>query len=300
MGQSVAPLEYLLVESMGHFVPRGLGWLPSLPDFRDYTPASALANELLTQLRDIGGAGSPRAASVDLREYFLDVDDQLTLNASSACACAGLAEYFQRRANGRLLQPSRLFLYQNALRLAGHQGDIGVDLRTAIKAMVRCGIPPEHYWPYEVDRFAAQPDPFLYSFVDPYQSLQYVRLDSHESSGAENLQMVKTFLSAGFPSAFGFSVPTSLSLDADIPYRPTFDSIRGGQAMLAVGYDDRWLRGSRGALLVRSSWGAEWGDGGYGWLPYAFVEERLALEFWSFFHDDWIASGEFDMPELPQ
>jgi C1A family cysteine protease len=67
---------------------------------------------------------------------------------------------------------------------------------------------------------------------------------------------------------------------------------------LAVGYDDRWLRGSRGALLVRSSWGPAWGEAGYGWLPYAYVEERLAIDFWTLVHDDWIASGEFDVPDI--
>lgn len=284
---------------MAHFEPSGLGWLASLPDFRDFTPGSAPADELLAQLRDAGSAVAPRSARVDLREYFVDVYEQESLNASSAHACVGLVEYFERRANGRLLRPSRLFLYQNSLRLAGVQGDVGTDLRTSLKTMVRCGVPPERYWPYEVARFSDQPDPFLYSFAEPYRSVNYIRLDCRQVSGPENLQTVKAFLAAGFPSAFGFPVPSSLSDDADIPYRPTFDAILGGQAVLAVGYDDRWLRGSRGALLVRNSWGPEWGEGGYGWLPYAYVEEQLAIDFWTLLHPDWIASGEFDVPDLP-
>jgi C1A family cysteine protease len=70
--------------------------------------------------------------------------------------------------------------------------------------------------------------------------------------------------------------------------------------VIAAGYDDRWLRGSRGALLVRSSWGSEFGENGYGWLPYAYVEEHLAADFWTLFHPDWITSGEFDLPEVPE
>ncbi len=283
---------------MPQFEPSGLGWLPSLPDFRDHTPDTAPADELLSQLGEAGSAAAGRPASVDLREYFLDVDDQLSLNASSAHACASLVEYFERRANGRLLRPSRLFLYQNALRLAGVQGDCGAELRTTLKAMVLCGSTPERYWPYELERFGQMPDAFLYSFVEPYRALRYVRLDGRKASGGETLKCVKAFLAAGFPAAFGFPVPNSLSADADIPYRPTFDSIRGGQAVIAVGYDDLWLRGSRGALLVRSSWGPGWGQSGYGWLPYAFVEEKFAVDFWTLLHPDWIASGEFDLPDL--
>jgi C1A family cysteine protease len=111
---------------------------------------------------------------------------------------------------------------------------------------------------------------------------------------------VKSLLAAGFPAAFGFPVPNSLSDDGNIPFRPTFDSILGGQAVLAIGYDDRWLHGSRGALLVRNSWGTEWGEGGYGWLPYAYVEENLAVDFWTLLHPGWINSGEFYVPDLPQ
>jgi C1A family cysteine protease len=162
--------------------------------------------------------------------------------------------------------------------------------------MIRCGIPPERYWPYEASRVGEQPDAFLYSFDQPYRDIRYVRLDGRNSTGRETLQGLKAFLRAGFPCCFGFSVPSSLTDDGQIPYRPTFDSPLGGQAMVAVGYDDRWLRGSRGALLVRSSWGSVWGDNGYGWLPYAYVEERLAVDFFTLLHPAWIASGEFDSP----
>jgi hypothetical protein len=34
---------------------------------------------------------------------------------------------------------------------------------------------------------------------------------------------------------------------------------------------------------VRNSWGTGWGDGGYGWLPYKYVEDGLAVDFWSLF-----------------
>jgi C1A family cysteine protease len=284
---------------MAHYEPRGFGWLPSVPDFRDYSPEAPPASDLLKQLGEQGSANATRATSVDLRDYFIEVYDQLKLGASTAHACAGLVQYFERRAHGRLLRPSRLFLYQNALRLAGVSGDCGADLRTTLKAMIACGMPAERYWPYEVERLSAPPDAFLYCFPEPYRSLTYVRLDSPQASGARNLQTVKSFLAAGFPSAFGFAVPNSLTDDGNIPYRPTFDASQGGQSMLAVGYDDRWLRGSRGALLVRSSWGRDWGEEGYGWLPYAYVEERLASDFFTLLHPSWIDSGEFDSP-LPE
>lgn len=281
---------------MAHFLPRGFGWRPSAPDFRDLVPQSPLVSDWLRPL-GIVDQEAAAANSADLREYFLEVDDQVDLDTSPSHACIGLVQYFERRARGRLLRPSRLFLHQNALRFSGAAGShAGVDLRTTLEAMVRCGIPPERFWPYELQRRDGQPDAFLYSFDQPYRGIRYVRLDGRHSTGRETLHSVKAFLAAGFPACFGCMIPNTLTVDGQIPYRPTFDSPLGGQALVAVGYDDRWLRGSRGALLVRSSWGESWGENGYGWLPYAFVEERLAVDFFTLLHPDWIESGEFDAP----
>jgi C1A family cysteine protease len=107
---------------------------------------------------------------------------------------------------------------------------------------------------------------------------------------------VRAFLAAGIPVAFGFCLPSSLSAASDIPYRPTFDSYAGGHAALAVGYDDRRLHAGKGSLLIRSSWGESWGEKGYGWLPYAFVEQQLATDFWTILKAEWLCSGEFQQP----
>ncbi len=277
---------------MSHFLPRGFGWHPCRPDYRDYGPGSPPIVALLKRLPDRGGE---IPANVDLREYFVAVDDQLDLPTSCAHACLSLVQYFERRAHGRILRPARLFLHQNARRWAEASGG-GTDLRVTFKAMQRCGVPPERFWPYRWEHLDSQPDAFLYSFLDPYRGLHYLRLDQRNETGGEVLRRVKAFAAAGFPACFGCSIPNSLTLDGQIPYRPTFDSPLGGQALVVAGYDDRWLRGSRGALLVRSSWGSDWGENGYGWLPYAFVEERLVVDFFTLVHPSWIASGEFDAP----
>jgi C1A family cysteine protease len=94
-------------------------------------------------------------------------------------------------------------------------------------------------------------------------------------------------------------VPASISRDGDIPYRPTFDTIQGGQAVVAVGYDDQRISSTKGALQIRNSWGRDWGNDGYGWLPYAYVEEQLAADFWTVISDEWLDSDEFLRPWLP-
>lgn len=280
------------------FTARGLGWHRALPDFRDFSPQTRLVKKALRQLERPPAPRSERPSAVDLREYFPSVYDQQTLNTSSVHACVGLVEYFERRANGRNISPSRLFLYKVARRLRGWRGDTGIDLRTVLKAMRNFGMPPERYWPYEADRFDDDPDGFLYSFIDNHRSMTYLRLDAGEVDGGETLQVVRSFLAAGFPSVFGFSMPGSCSPEGEIQFRPTFDRVYGGQAVVAVGYDDRRPGATRGALLIRNSWGDDWGEGGYGWLPYAFVENKLAVDFWTLLKPDWLESGEFFRPNL--
>jgi len=59
---------------------------------------------------------------------------------------------------------------------------------------------------------------------------------------------------------------------------------------------NRRIRSDRGALLMMNSWGHKWGDGGAGWLPYTYVRERLAADFWTLLSPQWLASGDFRRP----
>ena len=276
-----------------------MGYLRDLADFRDYRPESDQIAGILKKsraLKALTAATTP--PDKNLRKWCSPIEDQGDLGSCTAHAGVGLLEYFERRAFDNYLDGSRLFLYKATRNLLGWTGDTGAYLRTTMKAMVLFGTPPETYWKYDIARFDVEPSSFLYSFAQSYRSIQYYRLDPAGVTPKQTLKNVKNYIAAELPSMFGFTVYSSFPRPGDgkidIPYPKPGEHVLGGHAVVAVGYDDNRKIGShKGALLIRNSWGKTWGDRGYGWLPYDYVEEGLANDFWSLVRAEFVGTELF-------
>ncbi len=276
----------------------GMGWRRDLPDFRDYTPKEPKVDEVMSKSKALKKAKEELDPKVVLKEWCSPIEDQGQLGSCTANAGAGLYEYFQRRAYGKHLDASRLFLYKVTRSLLGWPGDSGGYLRDTMKAMVLFGIPPERHWPYDVEDFDKEPPSFCYAFAENYKTINYFRHDPPGRSPKRVLDSVKRHLAAGLPSMFGFSVYSSMpgigEGTGEIPYPQSGDSFQGGHAVVAVGYDDKKKIGEhKGAILIRNSWGTAWGEAGYGWLPFAYVEDGLAVDFWSLVEADFVDTDLF-------
>lgn len=288
----------------------GTGWLPPLADLRDYTEDQADIKSMTSKLK-LSGSTDPKSAppSVDLRPWCSTVENQGRLGSCTAHAAVGIVEYYQCKAFGEHLEGSRLFVYKATRNLMQVTGDTGAWLRNTMAALALCGVPNEKYWPYtdESPEFDNEPPSFLYAIADNYEAIRYFCHDpvGTNVAGEHVLKRVKLFLQAKIPSMFGFYGFPSFSScpqPGGIPYPCEGERAEWGHAIVAVGYDDnkeiensRCGKKTKGALLIRNSWGEGWGEDGYGWLPYAYVENRLALDFWSLLSMGWVDTGQFGL-----
>jgi C1A family cysteine protease len=105
------------------------GWVPDLPDHRDFLIAAPLEN--LASL----------PASVDLRQQCpKEVYDQDQLGSCTANAIAGALEFDQMKQRLKTFIPSRLFIYYNERVIEHTVGtDSGAQIRDGIKSVGSIG-----------------------------------------------------------------------------------------------------------------------------------------------------------------
>lgn len=275
-----------------------LGWERDLLDCRDRHAGGTEVEAILAKSRSLKAAQKKLPTSIDLSKWCSPVENQGDIGSCTANAGVGLMEYFQRRAYGQHLDGSRLFLYKATRQLLGWKGDDGAYLRSTMKAMMLFGIPPESAWPYQEADFNIEPPAFCYAYAQSFRAMRYYRLDPLGTTPTALLKNIRTSLAAGLPSMFGFTVYSSIPAigegTGDISYPTGADKADGGHAVIAIGYDDtRKIGAYRGALKIRNSWGKEWGEKGYGWLPYAYIENEQADDFWSLVDAGFVETGLF-------
>ncbi|MEA2510175.1 MAG: hypothetical protein QOG21_2257 [Actinomycetota bacterium] len=239
------------------------GWVPDLPDFRDFRFTAPVPEGDLPE-------------RVDMRELCPPVYDQGQLGSCTANAIGGMLQFDQKKQKAQDFQPSRLFIYYGEREMEGTiSSDSGAMIRDGIKVVNTLGAPQETDWPYDTQKFVQKPPQQAYDDAQLHQALQYQRI-------GQDIGQLKGCLAAGLPFVFGFRVYESFESSAvaesgraHLPEKA--EKALGGHAVMAVGYNDHLDR-----FIVRNSWGASWGREGYFTLPYQYLlDPGLSSDFWS-------------------
>lgn len=207
--------------------------------------------------------------TIDLRRKFPPVYDQGTLGSCTANALCSLIGYLNPKLVG-----SRLFLYYNERKLENNiSDDTGSYLHDGIACLIKYGICQESLWPYIINKFAIKPTEICYTNALNHQALQVSNIDN-------NLLTMKTSLMKGHPFVVGILIYESFVSSqvaktgkVRLPNKLK-ENILGGHAVICIGYNDNTQM-----WIMRNSWGPNWGDKGYFYLPYNYlIDDELSSD----------------------
>lgn len=230
-------------------------------DERDKTLKAALGVEVVAQQ-------IPKSA--DLRPKCPPVFNQGQLGSCSANAgCANIAMILNKPS----LVLSRLYMYYKEREKEGTVfEDSGAQMRDICKVAAQ-GVCEEKHFPYIEYAFTCPPSEAAKLDAANYKAKSY-----HACRTLNDIKRALAF--TGVPVLMGMEVFASFESEAvaktGVMTMPADNEENmGGHAVLIVGYND-----ANQCLIVRNSWGAEWGDKGYFYMPYEYITKGLAFDFW--------------------
>lgn len=210
-----------------------------------------------------------------MREWDSPIEEQGHLGSCEGNAITNAYELQVRFLYpDKFVELSRLFVYYNSRLLDNSElEDNGAYLRDGMKAVKKFGICSEKLWPYNIKKFAIKPPNECYAdalarTITSYQSL--TTIDDVLYALNENKPVV-----IGVTVYDSFNDVSKSNPIINLP-KSTERDTGGGHAMTIVGYDI-----PKKQFLIKNSYGRNWGDNGYAWLPFEYTEAE-DFEKWVF------------------
>ncbi len=222
--------------------------------------------------------------SLDLRSKFSCIKNQGLQGSCLAFSLTSVFEYMMRLNKAEDYDLSEAFLYYNARMMDG-TGDVDVStdngsrLKPAIDSLKQYGIALEKLWPYKENVYSIKPSDQAYADALTRKLVSAMNVEHKvndiKSALIDGCPVVASFVltKSFYEMLNGFLImPSEEEIDECLSTDNKEEQAKyNSHAMVIVGYSDETRM-----FLVRNSWGEEWGDAGYCYIPYEYVEnERL-------------------------
>jgi len=264
MPEQVYQLRRAIEESPQQVGKYKLTALPSPWDPRDYQYA------ILARAK--GPIQMPR--KTNYRANMPPVFDQGNLGTCVAASTSWGPKTFQEISQGDYPAQglSTAYLYSLCKQLDGIPEKPGTYPRIAMKALQKYGVVPEVLMPYHTltdDKNLPAPPESLLEQAKQYKIKTYAEVVSPiEQDYSVRINILREAIAKEGPILAALLVYDSFmdvkAPDYIIPYPQGY--LRGGHAVCLCDYDD-----DRQAFRLRNTWGKQWSDEGYAWLPYDWV-----------------------------
>ena len=214
---------------------------------------------------------------LDLRRWCSPIENQGAAGSCVGNSVVGALEFLQIRNGMPYTDLSRLFVYYNSRLMHGDADkDDGTYIRIAMGTLSSLGTCSEKKWPYDLSNLFIRPSWGAYREAYPHKITSYYRIQ--ETHGQALVDAIKRALRAQHVVVFGMLVDDAyINVGSNgVVAMPKKDrGTVGGHAQVIVGYDDNQRR-----WIVRNSWGTYWGDRGYAYVPYDYLDASDANDFW--------------------
>lgn len=253
-----------LIKIAQSLLKKGTGWDVNPPDPKDWD----------FKKLDLSAERSDFAESLSHRDKVLKVLDQKGESSCVAHAVLGAA-MIEEVSQGKKPDPlSEWFAYYYARREQGKikLSDTGTSIRACFRALQKRGCCDSKYWPKKRGRINRQPNALALMRAHARRDLKFYGIFSNKE---QRLKDIMTALVNDYAVIFGTALGTGFRHPEDtnniISKPQSNDDIIGRHAMVIIGW--RW-RGAKLEFEVLNSWGADWGDGGFCWLPAEYIQWR--------------------------
>jgi C1A family cysteine protease len=241
-----------------------LGYRRDPVDKRDYNFQTLLVESPITM-----------AAKIDYTAEMSSVKDQGQLGSCVGFAVSAMKEWQEKReheeelAKGKrgekkIYDYSESWVYWNSKKIDPWPGEQGTSIRYAMKVLQKIGVPTEKAWPYKDMWDIGEPKSWS-SLVARWALIgSYWRIN--------NLTELKSALNTS-PMPIGVACFLEIfytGADGIVAYPKDPNNIYGGHAICAVGYND-----ATKLVKFKNSWGEGWGQNGYGYLPYSYINDFM-------------------------
>ena len=211
---------------------------------------------------------------VDLRGNFTDIKSQGQQGACLAFTLSSVMEYMVKVVKSQNADFSEAFLYYESRKKAGDENsDRGSYYSCALQTLKQEGICSESYMPYNQYDYTTIPS------SQAYDNATQNRISDVRTLDYEDLESLKSVLYNGYPVAISVNLYSSFGRGSNgvIPMpksSETSHGVHGCHAMVIVGYDDNneWF-------IVRNSWGQNFGDNGYCYMPYDYISNTSLTNY---------------------
>lgn len=254
---------------------------------KQYTPAPGL------KIKD----------AVDMRKFFTAVKDQLDLGSCTSFAVVAMYEAMMNLAEVEGtgdMSPAYLYYYSNILkgRPAG-----GSNFHEQLEVLGTHGVCHEDLYIYDAESPETKPSEEAEEDAEKHRVIsakQIPLFDGPDKSESlkQNHKLLTSALSEGYPVGISLKIYDNFGKDGAFILHPddTSNAMEDGcHAMVIVGYSEE-----NDFYIVRNSWGTEFGEEGYCYVPTAYIDDPEYMQFACIITEisDKAGAGRVDVPTV--